>query len=603
MFYELKITRKGSKPLVWRRAIIPADITFAQFAYILETIVEYEISDRYEFDFFRKYRISEMPENSVFRDKHYYTYMNAPDIFVRDILSGEKNFTFRILNSDLPEYAVTREHFIQSVKSPDGGYVYPHIIKQISYKEDNFPTDPNEINRILEERFRITEKYPDYAGIYQAEQASLKEGFLYVSAIGESKHDKTEYSVKLSAYNTADSLRDILKKNDDLPHAKVYDMIKHYSSDEIINMAADDGFLIDSEKHKDIALEYCRYILEPEVMKKRLLALNHEEFELFSEACDKVVFALDENQRKRYQNIYDLSYLCTFTNKMAMIAEDAAKVFRILKTEGYAEYHLKAEWLKKCFEYTSLVYGVATLETIYRLFSKNIDFDADYDEFTKLLNSFPDSVNPCVIQGNYAISKYCLAGDMYKQIMNDHTLKKYYIPSYNEIVIMAENSWPAYLIVYNRIRDYIRAEFSPDEEELPDIMILINQMLSLAASEVAVVSAIEDAFDICITGKKLSGFLALLRDALPQTRNMFYKGFTLNDLLNIKTDGKIISDGLEYTSEEKANRELYELLNSAFGKSGSSGTVRKNPEDRIKPNSPCPCGSGKKYKKCCGMGV
>ena len=30
----------------------------------------------------------------------------------------------------------------------------------------------------------------------------------------------------------------------------------------------------------------------------------------------------------------------------------------------------------------------------------------------------------------------------------------------------------------------------------------------------------------------------------------------------------------------------------------ASGTVRN--EQKVYPNDPCPCGSGKKYKKCCG---
>jgi len=30
-------------------------------------------------------------------------------------------------------------------------------------------------------------------------------------------------------------------------------------------------------------------------------------------------------------------------------------------------------------------------------------------------------------------------------------------------------------------------------------------------------------------------------------------------------------------------------------------TVRKTDEERIGRNDPCPCGSGKKYKKCCGQ--
>ncbi len=43
-------------------------------------------------------------------------------------------------------------------------------------------------------------------------------------------------------------------------------------------------------------------------------------------------------------------------------------------------------------------------------------------------------------------------------------------------------------------------------------------------------------------------------------------------------------------SEEKRS-ELYREAKNA-------GTVRKAP--KVYPNDPCPCGSGKKYKKCCG---
>ena len=37
---------------------------------------------------------------------------------------------------------------------------------------------------------------------------------------------------------------------------------------------------------------------------------------------------------------------------------------------------------------------------------------------------------------------------------------------------------------------------------------------------------------------------------------------------------------------------------------GGDGTVKKTPvkvKTKVGPNDPCPCGSGKKYKKCCGL--
>ena len=39
MFYQLKITRKGTKPPVWRRCTVAADVTFAKMAAMLEKLV------------------------------------------------------------------------------------------------------------------------------------------------------------------------------------------------------------------------------------------------------------------------------------------------------------------------------------------------------------------------------------------------------------------------------------------------------------------------------------------------------------------------------------------------------------------------------------
>ena len=46
---------------------------------------------------------------------------------------------------------------------------------------------------------------------------------------------------------------------------------------------------------------------------------------------------------------------------------------------------------------------------------------------------------------------------------------------------------------------------------------------------------------------------------------------------------------------EETRTELYK-------KQKASGTVRRQGH-KIYPNDPCPCGSGKKYKKCCGRNV
>ena len=54
-------------------------------------------------------------------------------------------------------------------------------------------------------------------------------------------------------------------------------------------------------------------------------------------------------------------------------------------------------------------------------------------------------------------------------------------------------------------------------------------------------------------------------------------------------------------SKEETERKQTAKITSESGSSDGSEkgrTVRKG--KKVGPNDPCPCGSGKKYKKCCG---
>ena len=54
-------------------------------------------------------------------------------------------------------------------------------------------------------------------------------------------------------------------------------------------------------------------------------------------------------------------------------------------------------------------------------------------------------------------------------------------------------------------------------------------------------------------------------------------------------------------SQEETKREQTAKITATSG--ASDGTDKKQPvrkKEKVKPNDPCPCGSGKKYKNCCG---
>ena len=52
---------------------------------------------------------------------------------------------------------------------------------------------------------------------------------------------------------------------------------------------------------------------------------------------------------------------------------------------------------------------------------------------------------------------------------------------------------------------------------------------------------------------------------------------------------------------EERMRPKKKNLNLSHGDDSASPTTVRRKEKKVGRNAPCPCGSGKKYKKCCGV--
>lgn len=63
------------------------------------------------------------------------------------------------------------------------------------------------------------------------------------------------------------------------------------------------------------------------------------------------------------------------------------------------------------------------------------------------------------------------------------------------------------------------------------------------------------------------------------------------------TDKDVQNIAEKYTHREQVAEPT---MTNADDSDGRSKTVVKSAKQRIGRNDPCPCGSGKKYKKCCG---
>ena len=55
--------------------------------------------------------------------------------------------------------------------------------------------------------------------------------------------------------------------------------------------------------------------------------------------------------------------------------------------------------------------------------------------------------------------------------------------------------------------------------------------------------------------------------------------------------------------EQKVEREQVAKVTGTNKDDSATNTPKKRSAKKIQPNEPCPCGSGRKYKQCCGKKI
>lgn len=115
------------------------------------------------------------------------------------------------------------------------------------------------------------------------------------------------------------------------------------------------------------------------------------------------------------------------------------------------------------------------------------------------------------------------------------------------------------------------------------------------------VKELAEKFDVDIT--TMTGFLDGINDSLKESNPIeemeedtevsldFDNELLYKNMVAAGADWLYELEEWEDIFDEAARKELYRIQKA-------SSTVVKG--DKVYPNDPCPCGSGKKYKKCCG---
>ena len=567
---------------------------------------------------------------------------------------------------DLPQYRVELEK-LSDVKLRDEKKPldYPLITIQKSPKEDRYWTAPDDINRKLKGTCFLVEGeavYPSFESVReQIEQGKgitvcqniesrdnivSDSGLDMVQAIADrinqlqKRIDELQGEIDArmadeaqagkSRQEPAVSKSDSSRKPSSLSAAKrtnpkkirsVEDVLKKYPKEDLKEMAEDYGITLHSSSKARMAYELARAILEPGFMREQLLEFSEEELDTFEEVIRHGRYLPDDDEVDRLEGFLELEYVTEYINGEFEVPEDVAAVYDIICRNGYREFHRKAKWLLHCLYVFSLLYVVGRVDQLYKLYCQTGRFKTDRAEFDDILAKIPERLKECRKIGSRIVAQGAVQKQIYLKLEERQRKVPYYIPSESEILDYAVNGYPASDPVYRRLYDFFEKEMGVEGPVCRHYCLKAYNVFSMGGMLSDYMEFLNDNGFVFKSDRQAERFAGLIMELNNNTRMYIMKGHTplemrayappakpgertkivpmSSDAAMLLEEGRKQLQTMGFDVDTDQTGTVIPMMGLKSGVSGDMTTASR----KIYPNDPCPCGSGKKFKKCCGRNM
>ena len=616
--FQIKLAEKKTKPPVWKRCIVPGGITFSQLAVILEAIAETEVSEQYEFEFYQAgIQLREWREGEQAVRRYNFDYWCSSDTYIDDLMGREPWFTFR--TGKEKEYRVTIEKCVTDEKP------YPYILKQKESPDSRTWMDVEKANQELRGQFQVTYGDPDYRTFGELKQ-EMKTGSFGLRGAEKpvSRAERNEKSTETKLREFADLLQKHLAENRNTldryaRNPKMTAILSSWTKEELKNLAEDLELKGYHSLKKDILVGKIKEELsKPSVMERQMLMFSDEEIAAFESVLKTTGYYPVRKDLELLEGFYNLAYVGIYNDNFAAVPDEVKKVYKKVNTPKFRKKRKTAFWMIRCLTMVIFLYVLAPISVIKEMLVKCLGECIGEEEFREIFTLIPDYLNPCVIRGEWVIYKEVLPQGLYNKIKESQEDLEYYIPEQEEILDYTEHGYPSRDACCRKVKEFLGKRMKIENEFVEELMCELYSRLSLGKMPSDVVEIFEEEGIIFPDETTVRDFIILLMDLNNNTRMIQNRGWTPNEMIKkmpVLPEGKkptlvpmssLAAEQLKHASDELQKMGFTVDLDSGadevktvFMPDGIEGQVVKGMK-KIYPNDPCPCGSGKKYKKCCG---
>lgn len=618
--FQLKIAIKNSKPPIWRRIVVPAGITFSQLSIILNEAMGWSGYHLFDYEFYHlELRITEDAEEYA-GGYGPFDYLEASTTYIREYLEENEWFTYTYDLGDNWQHRVTVEKVIEDYE-PD----YAQVLK---FKGDCPPEDCGgiygyyELMGILEDETHPEhEERKEWLGTVPCEEydmelvnQNLREQYFYQWGKGETRSQQEIYREVFSGkcgllatkkdknkaleihqsskHRMEDSLQqiaDLIKqkiamenqtKNYLAQNNTLADMLEDYEKVDLLEIAKEKGVKgISGATKKQLVTKIAAAMLESETMKKYFSYQTDVELRDFERVIEENGYC-ENAAHMQIKKLYEAGYMGMLTNGVVTVPKDIIQKYQAIRTAEFEQLREKNSYILCCLETAKRLYGIVPLSVFADLLKTNVSTAMMSEvEIKQAIEELPVEYAEYVVKGNNIYHVALVPND--RGLLNAQGAKKYYIPNREEILSYGVYGYLPEIKELGALKQFLRKRLDLPEEEAEYVVALMQIRISGDCTMDEVFEILEEEEIYLANPAQMKQLIELVNDLWNNTRMLLNRGFTPNELAAM------------------SRNKPFAIPMEAMGTPAKIISFDEARKNKIYPNAPCPCGSGKKYKNCC----
>lgn len=415
------------------------------------------------------------------------------------------------------------------------------------------------------------------------------------------------------------------------------DAYKAFSKEDLALFAEDLGL---SGFHKlrknDLVKLVANEMLKPDVFTEVITRLEDDEITLLQAIAKEPNGREPENTDDNItvQELEELLLAFTLRNGKHFMPDDLRGLFLDMWNDNLELLRQKRTWMYKCLKIASAFYGVMRWDVLSSVFARKFK-RIELNEIKEIFRTTPELYNEFVEVNDPHLGERLTLADyveddyyVYLENVIQHD-KPFYIPSRKEIEEFYDKdcllSKPSHQAMYRFITRNFDCTLEQAEIKVAELYEAINREARLNEVLEVFQNDFQQGNDVFAfkSENEAKQFVELFMNMNNSSNIMANRGYPPQDIYHAsgrernlfsKGKGPIITPRGPEAAKMLANsaKELAEIGaevdkeaieamlagsdNNSAGLSELSGGKRR----KIGRNEPCPCGSGKKYKNCCG---